>query len=119
MEIKGKIVRVLPLIQGVSARGPWSKATVVIEYQSGNYTKTLALDNISKAEEFSKLAVGSELTFLFDVSSNEYNGRFYTQCNCFGWNQADSQPQVQPQPQVQGASPVGTDAESSADDMPF
>ena len=117
MEIKGKIVRVLPLIQGVSARGPWSKATVVIEYQSGNYTKTLALDNISKAEEFSKLAVGSELTFLFDVSSNEYNGRFYTQCNCFGWKQADSQPQEQPQ--SQGSSPVGTDAESSADDMPF
>lgn len=113
MEITGKIKAVLPLQQGTSARGPWSKATVVIEYQSGNYINTLALENMGKAEEFSKLSVGSEFRFLFDVTSREYQGRYYTQCNCFGW-QAVGQ---QPTPEPQGASSVGTGAEDG--DMPF
>ena len=58
MEIIGKIKNVLPLQTGTSQRGPWAKATIVIEYKSGNYFNTLALENMSKAEEFSKLTLG-------------------------------------------------------------
>lgn len=112
MEITGKIKAVLPLQQGTSARGSWSKATVVIEYQSGNYLNTLALENMGKAEEFSKLSVGSEFRFLFDVTSREYQGRYYTQCNCFGWQPLTPTSQV-----PQGASSVGTGAEDG--DMPY
>ena len=82
MEILGKVKAVLPLQSGTSQRGPWSRATVVIEYKSGNYFNTLALDNMSKAEEFSKLTVGGFYTFYFEPSSREYQGRYYTQCTC-------------------------------------
>lgn len=92
MEITGRIKTVLPLQQGTSQRGPWSKAIIVIEYQSGNYTNMLALENMAKADEFASLPVGAEFKFWFDPVSREYNGRYYTQCNCFNWQAAGQQP---------------------------
>lgn len=92
MEITGRIKTVLPLQQGTSQRGPWSKAIIVIEYQSGNYTNTLALENMAKADEFASLPVGAEFKFWFDPVSREYNGRYYTQCNCFNWQTVGQQP---------------------------
>ena len=110
MEITGRIKTILPLQQGVSARGSWSKATVVIEYQSGNYTNTLALENMSKAEEFAKLPVGAEFKFLFDVTSREHQGRYYTSCNCFNWQAVGQQPSApqgyQPPVPPQGYTPA-------------
>lgn len=96
MEITGRIKTVLPLQKGTSQRGPWSKAVIVIEYQSGNYTNTLALENMAKADEFASLPVGAEFKFWFDPVSREYNGRYYTQCNCFNW-QAVGQQAAAPQ----------------------
>ena len=92
MEIVGRIKTVLPIVSGTSQRGPWSKATIIIEYQSGSYTNLLALENMAKAEEFAALPVGAEFRFWFDPSSREYQGRYYTQCNCFNWQPAVQQP---------------------------
>lgn len=92
MEITGRIKTVLPLQQGTSQRGPWSKAIIVIEYQSGNYTNMLALENMAKADEFASLPVGAEFKFWFDPVSREHNGRYYTQCNCFNWQAIGQQP---------------------------
>ena len=110
MEILGKVKAVLPLQSGTSQRGPWSRATVVIEYKSGNYFNTLALDNMSKAEEFSKLTVGGFYTFYFEPSSREYQGRYYTQCTCFNWVPYAAQAQAPapapaPSPAVPSAVP--------------
>lgn len=104
MEITGRIKTVLPLQQGTSQRGPWSKAIIVIEYQSGSYTNTLALENMGKAAEFAALPVGAEFTFWFDPVSREYQGRYYTQCNCFNWQPVGQQAQPQYQ-QSQGYVP--------------
>ena len=92
MEITGRIKTVLPLQQGTSQRGPWSKAIIVIEYQSGNYTNILALENMGKAAEFAALPVGAEFKFWFDPVSREHQGRYYTQCNCFNWQAVGQQP---------------------------
>ena len=92
MEITGRIKKVLPLIEGTSQRGPWKKAIIEIEYQSGNYTNILALENMAKADEFASLPVGAEFKFWFDPVSREYNGRYYTQCNCFNWQAVGQQP---------------------------
>ena len=104
MEITGRIKTVLPLQQGTSQRGPWSKAIIVIEYQSGNYTNILALENMGKAAEFAALPVGAEFKFWFDPVSREHQGRYYTQCNCFNW-QAVGQQQQQQYQQPQGYVP--------------
>ena len=134
MEITGRIKTVLPLQQGTSQRGPWSKAIIVIEYQGGNYTNTLALENMAKADEFASLPVGAEFKFWFDPVSREYNGRYYTQCNCFNWQAVGQQPaapqvhqsQVPPQapqpqqgyaPQAPGHAPQSAGAGDT--DLPF
>ena len=76
MEITGRIKTVLPLQQGTSQRGPWSKAIIVIEYQSGNYTNMLALENMAKADEFASLSAimpsgaNNESAPLISVKSN-------------------------------------------------
>ena len=92
MEITGRIKTVLPLQQGTSQRGPWKKAIIEIEYKSGNFTNMLALENMAKAEEFAALPVGVEFNFWFDPVSREYQGRYYTQCNCFNWQAVEQQP---------------------------
>lgn len=98
MEIIGRIKTVLPLQQGTSQRGPWSKATVIIEFMSGQYPKILALDNMSKAAEFAALPVGAEFTFWFEPSSREYQGKYYTQCDCFNWQPVGQQAYQAPTP---------------------
>lgn len=105
MEITGRIKKVLPIIEGTSQRGPWKKAIIEIEYQSGNYPNMLALENMAKADEFASLPVGAEFKFWFDPVSREYQGRYYTQCNCFNW-QAVGQQQQQQYQQPQGYTPA-------------
>lgn len=103
MEITGKVKKV-ETQSGTSQRGPWSKTIVVIEYLSGRYPKQLALENMTKADEFADLVEGSEYTFWFDAETREYQGRYYTQCNCFNW-QAVGQQQQQQYQQPQGYVP--------------
>lgn len=89
MEIKGKVVAVAPIERGVGQRGPWARATVVVEYESGQYPKSIALQNSKEAENFAKIPVGQTGTFKFDCKSREYNGKYYNDLNCWSW-QLDS-----------------------------
>lgn len=107
MEIKGTIINVLPLESGVSKTNgnPWSKATIIIE-TDGQYPKKVAMSNMKQAEEFARLPIGAKGTFRIDVESREYNGRWFTNVNCFGYELEGQQPiqsppQQAPQPQYQ------------------
>lgn len=87
MEIKGKVIQVLPMQSGTSTKGEWKRQTVIVEYKDGSYTSKVALDNSNKAEAFSKLNVGDECTFKCNTpTSREYNGRWYTSVTCWGWD---------------------------------
>lgn len=95
MEIKGKVVANLGLQKGTSKAGKeWAKSTVVIEY-GDQYPKKIALDNLKNAEEFAKLAVGTEGVFHIEVESREFNGRWYTSASCWKW-ETTQQPQQAP-----------------------
>lgn len=95
MEIKGKVVANLGLQKGTSKAGKeWAKSTVVIEY-GGQYPKKIVLDNLKNAEEFAKLAVGTEGVFHIEVESREFNGRWYTSASCWKW-ETTQQPQQAP-----------------------
>lgn len=121
LEIKGKVVKVLPPQEGTSASGnAWKRQTIVVEYVDGQYTSKIALDNMKKAEEFGKLNIGDECTFKCNTpTSREYNGRWYTSVNCWGWdveNKAEAQPMPEPTPQpTTTAEPMA----KADDDMPF
>lgn len=85
-EVEGRIIDV-SIQRGSSQRGPWARATVVIEYEDGRYTNKLALDcGSNKAEDFGRLQKGQKGKFYYDVRSREYNGRWYTSAECFDWS---------------------------------
>ena len=124
MDIKGVVKAVLPLQSGTSAKGEWKRQTVVVEFKDGDYTSCVALDNVKKAEEFGKLNIGDECTFKCNTpTSREYNGRWYTSVNCWGWdveNKAEVEQEQEPMPEPT-PQPTAT-AEPTAkadDDMPF
>lgn len=85
MEIKGKITAVAPLERGVGSRGPWARATVVVEYESGQYPRSVALQNAKDAEQFASLRVGQTGVFKFDIKAREHNGKWYNDLNCWSW----------------------------------
>lgn len=102
MEIKGKVVANLGLQKGTSKAGKeWAKSTAVIEY-GDQYPKKIALDNLKNAEEFAKLAVGTEGVFYIEVESREFNNRWYTSVNCWKWEVATLTQQPQQAPAQQG-----------------
>lgn len=72
--------------RGNSAKGPWARQTVVVEYESGQFPKSIALQNMNKAEAFGRIRVGQTGTFKFDCKTREYNGRYFTDINCWAWD---------------------------------
>lgn len=87
MEIKGKVTAVRPIERGTSARGPWARATIVVEYDSSSqYPKALAMTNMKDAEKFGQIRVGQTGTFKIDFKHREYNGRDYTDITCWDWS---------------------------------
>lgn len=85
-EVKGRVIAVPPAQRGMGQRGPWCRQTVVIEYENGRYPQKLALEcGSSKAEDFGKLKVGDIVTIKYDVTSREYQDKYFTTANAFDW----------------------------------
>ena len=122
MDIKGVVKAVLPLQSGTSAKGEWKRQTVVVEFKDGDYTSCVALDNVKKADDFGKLNIGDECTFKCNTpTSREYNGRWYTSVNCWGWdveNKAEVEQESIPEPTPQPTATAEPTAKAD-DDMPF
>ncbi|MEN7343227.1 MAG: DUF3127 domain-containing protein [Pseudomonadota bacterium] len=77
MELKGKIIEILPEKSGTSARGEWRKQEYVIEIP-GDYPKQVCFMVWGdKIDQFG-IADNESLTVHFDLESREYNGRWYT-----------------------------------------
>lgn len=83
MEIIGTIQEVFQPVSGTSQRGnPYTTQVIVITY-GDQYPKNLALTLMTRQVETygAYLAPGQKLKFYFEVSSREYNGRYYTECS--------------------------------------
>lgn len=127
MEIKGKVVQSFGVQNGVSKAGKeWSKASILIE-TDGKYPKKILLENLKNAEDFSKIAVGFTGVFQVEISSNEYNGRWYTSVNCWKW-EIDGQAALIPQSSTPTIDAMGLQGFQRAepqkimpktDDLPF
>ena len=98
-----KLVQFGQMTEGQSERGPWRKQVVIFE-TSGDYPKQIAIDFYNgDIEEIGKYNPGDTCTVKFDISSREYNGKWYTNVKAFGIEGQAQQPQ--PQPQYQPAPP--------------
>ena len=117
MQFKGKIIESLPVVTGQGARGQWVKQGFVLEYESGQYPKSIAFDVFGdeKLQKF-RISVGEELICDIDFKAVKgRNGGTFNSVDC--WNvtrvnqvQQQAQPQQQApmqQPQQAAAAPQG------------
>lgn len=75
MEIKGKIIAVLPVQTGDGKNGQWKAQDFVIEV-GGQYPKKVCLNMYG--DKIKDLSVGQEVNVSFDPESRESNGRWFT-----------------------------------------
>ena len=115
MQFKGKIIEALPVVTGQGARGQWVKQGFVLEYEPGQYPKSIAFDVFGdeRLQKF-RISVGEELICDIDFKAVKgKNGYTFNSVDC--WNvtrvnqvQQQAQPQQQPQqPQQAAAAPQG------------
>ena len=83
MEIKGKIIQVLPPQGGVSKQGnSWRKQEFVLETLD-SYPKQVKFDLFGDRIDNYPLAVGDIATVSYDIESREFNGRWYTDIHAY------------------------------------
>lgn len=102
---------------GTSKSGTaWTKQTFVVTF-GDKYPTDLALDLWSDKTEFLKdLRESDRVDLKFDVSSNSYNGKYFTNCKCYYLSKVGATQTKQhsnPEPKAE-SEPSANDG-----DMPF
>ena len=111
MQFKGKIIEALPVVTGQGARGTWVKQGFVLEYESGQYPKSIAFDVFGdeRLQKF-RISVGEELICDIDFKAVKgKNGYTFNSVDCWNVtrvNQVQQQAPMQ-QPQQAAAAPQG------------
>ena len=100
MQFKGKIIEDLPVVTGQGARGTWVKQGFVLEYDSGQYPKSIAFDVFGdeRLQKF-RISVGEELICDIDFKAVKgRNGSTFNSVDCWNVTRANKvQQQAQPQ----------------------
>ena len=111
MQFKGIIKEALPVVTGQGARGQWVKQGFVLEYESGQYPKSIAFDVFGdeRLQKF-RISVGEELICDIDFKAVKgKNGYTFNSVDCWNVtrvNQVQQQAPMQ-QPQQAAAAPQG------------
>ncbi len=129
LEVEGKIVRKLNVQSGVSQRGNWSKQEFILEYQEGSYPSQACFSvwGEDKVKDLDRFKIGDTAKVSFNISSREYNGRWYTDLRAWRIETVSTQDQpaaatvqtpAQPaqSPAAAGSVPAEDNQE---DDLPF
>ena len=83
MEITGKLIQILPEVEGESQRGHWVRGGFVIE-TGDDYPRKVAFtafgeERVAMAKN---IPMGSPVTVTFSPESREFNERWYTDLRC-------------------------------------
>lgn len=118
-KLDGKIIHIFPETSGGTAEKPWTKQFFVMEYLDGSYKKNahMMLWN-DKVEQLNGVREGDHVTVQFNVSSREYNGKWFTDLSVWKLEAVDGGRASSANPQRQFPVP---DQYSNApsDDLPF
>jgi hypothetical protein len=108
MDIKGRLIQVLPLQSGTSKSGNgWSKQEFVIETEEQFPKKVCFTLFGDKVSLLNGLAVGSQVEVAFNLESREFNGKWYSNINAWKLNPVQNQ-----------ASPSSSGSDYSPEDIP-
>lgn len=134
MEISGKLIQILPNVEGDSARGHWVRGGFVIE-TGDDYPRKVAFTAFGedRVAMYRNIPMNTMVTVTFTPESREFNERWYTDLRCsriqpfipgqlppqstgYAWtgvpaqaiqNQPAAQPQQPAAAPVQPAQPAG------------
>jgi len=112
MEVTGKITKVLEKQSGVSkADKEWTKLSFILETNEAyNNLYCFEVFGTEKVEQFEKYnKVGQEVKVDFNVSTNEWNGKYFTSLQAWRIFKADDKAEI---PQMEGTS-------EELDSLPF
>ena len=119
LKFSGKITAKTETQTGTSAKGDWSKCTIVVDGvnqtdEGKEYEFTVAVDLFNRDVE--KFSIGQTVTLNTRIVSREYNGKWYTNCSLiFGTIDVD----VKDTPAVASESPFVNATSEPDDDLPF
>jgi hypothetical protein len=83
MELQGIIVKKLDKQSGASANGGWQKREFILKSE-GDYPKDVCFNTWgAKVDELDNINVGSKIRVSIELSSREYNGRWYTEAKAW------------------------------------
>lgn len=79
MELTGRLIQVLQEQGGEGKNGKWAKCDFVIETSNEKYPKKVCLTAWNELiGQVKSIPMETEIKVSFDISSREYNGRWYT-----------------------------------------
>lgn len=108
MNLKGKVVQVLPEQTGQGKNGEWKKQEIIIETE-GQYPKKVCVS--LWGDKVGTVLNGASVDVLLDPESREYNGRWYTELKAWKVESVGGSPQR--------SAPSQPSANSQIDDAPF
>ena len=93
MEIEGRLIQKLGIQSGKSARGDWAKQEFVIEFHEGNFPSKACFSvwGADKVKDLEKYQPGDQIKVAFNVSSREFNGKWYTDLRAWRISPAGAQ----------------------------
>ena len=124
MERTAKIIQILPEQRFNGKNGEIVKNAFVVEWQDNGYTQKLCLE-VMGADKWEKMqkavAVGNEVLVKYEATSREWQGKWFTSCQCFYCSNVGGQQQTQAQapaqaPQQQAPAPHQSNDDSN---LPF
>ena len=128
IKLTGRIAKVLPLQQGVSARtgNQWQSQEYVLEYftWSGSMYPDKVVFKVfgeDKIRQFALKELEENITVFLRFTVREHEGRFYNEVNCYNvMRNLQNLEQTRPTeaPTTNTSTPQPT-TEGNADDLPF
>lgn len=113
LKITGTVEQILEMQSGTSQRGEWRKQDFIIDLP-GEYPRKVCVtvwgDNIDRFA----LKQGEQVTASIDLSSREYNGRWYTDVKAWRLERSENSADPMPEP-----LPPLPEADDMNDDLPF
>jgi len=78
MTLEGKITQILTLEEGTSAKGFWKKQSFIVNSE-GEYANNVCFSIWGTKIEEIQLSLNTEVEVYFNLSSREYNNKWYTE----------------------------------------
>ena len=110
MDVRGTVVKIVPAESGTSKAGKeWNKQVIVVD-TGAEYNPEIAVQAFGdeKIKDLNKLSVGDEVMIKCNVSSREYNGKYFHNIDGYWFSKKTAE--VTNEPLV---------VQDEADDLPF